>query len=494
MLSSVLLSALAVSSTPLPPSVAPVEVSISQDVDHETEIAAAGDDVEKILELARAWKADRQSAAAKAAFNKVLELDAENEEAHKGLRHHKYDNKWFESYSALSKYKREESARMKEQGLSKLGDEWVPTEDLPFLKMGWSKDESGKWLDPFFIKIDEMEAQMQAEGRQLRAEDSTWVHPDDFEKWQEGLWQVGEDWVSTEEANKFHSEIGRWWHTRGERFELFTTCDMDTMLWARWHADQAFADLAKIFGVQPERRPLVVVLRDIEQFNMFAAGSQEKQLQPAESSGFSSLHHAYFADSWYMGGETPRFLGTGVGYWDAGNKDMAPFGKHSVRHAAGLAYAEAIAPSLMTIANAVSASSPPNLQEFWAEKPIPRWLIYGASAYAERYYKDGNAEDPMWPRAWSLTNLRNQGDLDTLEAIFTFNLSLEAIEASTRLINEAGLVVSFMIDGGCGPVIEAHRAYKSALKSGKGAKEAAEALQAAVIANKDAFDQYVATN
>ena len=466
-------------------------VVASQEADYEKEIAAAGDDVGKLLKLAEDWKEAKKSNESKAAYKRVLEIDAENEEAHKGLRHPQYDGKWFESYSAMSKYKREETQRMADQGMARLGDEWVPITDLPYLKMGWAKNEAGVWVDPYYIRIAEFEKKMQEEGRQLRPEDSTWIHPDDFDKWQEGLWKCGEEWLDTEAANAYHGEVGHWWDARGERFQLLTTCPMDTLLWARWHADQTFGDLVRIFGVQPQRPPVVVVFKDITQFNLFAAGDNANSRQPAESSGFSSLHHAYFADSWYdLASQPPRFLGTGVGYWDASDEKLAPFGKHSVRHAAGIAYVEAITPSVQTIGAAISGAAPPNLESFWAEKLVPRWLYYGAATYVERYYKDTEASDPMWPRAWSLENLRSQGDLDSLETIFAFQLSLEAIPASARLINEAGLVVSYILDGNCGPVVEAHRAYKAALKSGAGALEAAQALQKAVIDNKAEFAKY----
>jgi hypothetical protein len=496
MFSTLLLSALVATSAPIELASTNSLYTVAQAADHDAEIDAAGDDVEKILELGRSWKSARKSAAAKAAFLRVLELDPENEEAHKGLRHHFYAGQWFTSYSALSKYKRAESEEMKAKGLSRLGDEWVPTADLPFLKMGWAKDESGNWVDPFRLQIAEYEAAMAEEGRELRAEDSSWIHPDDFDKWSEGLWKCGDKWVSLSEANAFHSKLGQWWQARGERFELLTTCDMEVLLWARWHADQAYGDLSRVFGLQPSYRPMLVLMRNIEQFNTFAAGSQADSFPAAESSGYSSLHNAYFADSWFDPRTTPpRFLGTGVGYWDASDEKVGPFGKHSVRHAAGLAYAEAIAPSLNTLGAALAASAPINLDEFWAEKPIPRWLFYGAAAFAERYYKDVQGEgDPMKYRAWSIANLRSGGDLDSLESIFAFNLSLENIGPSTRLINEAGLVVSFIVDGGCGPVIEAHRAFKSALKKGSGAREAVVALQKAVIDNKEAFEKYVESN
>jgi len=109
----------------------------------------------------------------------------------------------------------------------------------------------------------------------------------------------------------------------------------------------------------------------------------------------------------------------------------------------------------------------------------------------ERYYRDAEAENPWWAREWSVSNLRKEGDIDPLKTIFDFALSLEKIEASTRLISEAGLVVSFILDGGCVPVTQAHAAYKASLRAGRETKKALEGLQEALVANQAAFDEYI---
>ena len=61
---------------------------------------------------------------------------------------------------------------------------------------------------------------------------------------------------------------------------------------------------------------------------------------------------------------------------------------------------------------------------------------------------------------------------------------------SLRLIHEAGFVVSFILDGDCLPVREKHQAFKAALKRAEGEREAAEALQAALIENERALQKY----
>ena len=37
---------------------------------------------------------------------------------------------------------------MKGKGLARYKDEWVPEGDVPFLNMGWTKDEKGVWTNP----------------------------------------------------------------------------------------------------------------------------------------------------------------------------------------------------------------------------------------------------------------------------------------------------------------------------------------------------------
>src|SRR5882672_4427115 len=96
----------------LPSTLAVAPALAAQDPALDAKISAAGKDVAKLLELANSLAAGAQDDAAKKVFKKVLELDANNEAAHKGLRHQLYDKKWFESFAELTKYKRDEAARM----------------------------------------------------------------------------------------------------------------------------------------------------------------------------------------------------------------------------------------------------------------------------------------------------------------------------------------------------------------------------------------------
>ncbi len=459
--------------------------------DADDAIKAAGEDVEKLLELARTWRAGRKQVEAKRALERVLEIDPENEEAHKGLRHRHYDGKWFKSYAALAEYRRNEAKRKADAGLARHGDQWVPIADLPFVRMGWTKTPDGEWISPRRVADATLEEESLAEGRQLRHEDSCWVHPDDFDNWRQGLWLCGEEWLDLEKANEYHSKIGTWWRARTERFDVLSTVNLATLLEVRGQVDFAYGHLHRIYGLRPEWRPEVVVLNSLEQYNTFAAGSQGASGIPVESSGFSSMHYAFFADTWAdLSVNPPQYQGTGVAYWDAADEQMKHFGPPAVRHAAGLAYVEAIDPSWMTISEAMASSSPFDLGAFWAEKRIPRWLRRGGATYAERYFRDDEAEDPWRMRAWSLSSLKNQGSLDSVEDILAHQLTLEDIEGSVKLINEAGLLVSFMLDGECEPVTKAHEAFKTALAEGGDVAKAVEELEKALEKNEKALKKY----
>jgi hypothetical protein len=77
--------------------------------------------------------------------------------------------------------------------------------------------------------------------------------------------------------------------------------------------------------------------------------------------------------------------------------------------------------------------------------------------------------------------------LDPLEDIFAFPLSLDEIGRASKLFNEAGLVVAFIVDGGCEPVEKAHAAFKTALAEGKGVPQALKALETMVEKNQEAM-------
>jgi len=457
------------------PTPAPVATWYQEDAEVEAQIAAAGKDTAKLMELAASLKTAGKDDAAKKALKKVIEVDPNHEAARKELRHHNYDGKWFESYAELSKYRREETAKMKEKGLVKWKDQWVPEADKPFLDMGWEKTDTG-WANPVEIAREKTLAERRAAGYEFRADDSTWIAPAEMDKWRQLLWKCGEEWLDMAKADEFHAQIGRWWELDGAHFVTFATTDWMGANDARAIAEQTYPDLKRLFGLDPVKKPAFVVLNSLDQYNKFSAGDQELQLPPSEIEGFSSLHHAYFADALFvpvpeMPTAPPQFMGSGVAFWDRKGQ-LAGWGPFAVRYAAAQSFVEAIDPSWNAVAEMIASATSgaqPNPGAFWTEKRIPRWLRYGAASYVERFMKMPADEggNPWATREWSMADLKSKGGMRKIEDVFAFALDLNDLEGSSRLYHEAGLVVSFLLDGADGDkkLKTTHDAFKAALKA-----------------------------
>src|SRR5262245_52821610 len=156
------------------PSSAPI-VQEAQDAEVDAKIAEAGNDVTKLMDLAGTFSTAGKDDAAKKVYKKVISIDPMHEAAHKALRHNFYDGKWFESYSELSKYRREETANMKAKGLARYKDQWVPEGDVPYLNMGWTKTDSGTWENPVEVARNKQVEEWKSKGYIYRPDDCTWV-------------------------------------------------------------------------------------------------------------------------------------------------------------------------------------------------------------------------------------------------------------------------------------------------------------------------------
>jgi hypothetical protein len=463
------------------------------DAEVEAQITAAGSDVARLLELAKTFSSGGKDDVAKKVYKKIVELDPNHAEARKALRHHNYDGKWFESYAELSKYRREETAKMKEKGLARWKDQWVAEADVPFLNLGWVKDASGKWSDPAEAAQQKQVEEWKSKGYVYAPDVCAWISPEDKPKADSGLVKCGEEWLDLAKANEYHAQIGQWWQLEGEHFMVWATTDWQGANSARWYADQVYPDLVRLFGLQPTKKPHFVVLNSLDQYNQ-AAGQQPGL---GESEGFSSLHGAYFADTFFFPDpltQALRYYGCGVSYWDRKDEKLKAWGPYYVRWAAAQSYVEAIDPSWMAVSEliaAVNSGSQPTANTFWTEKRIPRWLRYGAAAYVERFMKDPEATEGSNPwalREFAFGQIKQGGSLRKLEDIFAFNLSLDDLEGSSRLYHEAGLLVSFLLDGADGDkkLRERHAAFKAALKGAnpKDLKGAVEDLQKEIAKNE----------
>ena len=433
----------------------------------------AGDDVEKLWALYEWCDAYGKKSEARRTLIRIVKLEPNHRPAHEALGHVEYDGQWFTSEKKLEAYKKEKEEReAKEKGLVKYEGEWVPAEHVPYLERGLVRDEEGRWLS-----AEDYERIQEGWTRQ----DLVWVAPDEKDKVAQGLWKCGDDWKTLEQANAYHSELGKWWVIPSEHYVAYSTCDREIAKQALECMEDAFNDFVRAFGRAPDRPLNVVVLRDVPQYQAFANGG-EGWPQLTDSRANSSIHYAYFADV-FFGDE--GFMGAGVAYWDASDPNGAAYGNHAARHAAGQAFVEAFDPSTKAVAEVVEKGGEPSeafVTSFWEEKALPLWLRFGIATYGERYYVDPHVEsggNPYWTREWSVQNIQNRGGMRPLERIFAFELSPDEAsrQDAQKLINESGLLVAFVLDGECAPVTERYQALKVALEKGKGVDKAVSALE-----------------
>lgn len=461
-----------------------------QEAEFETRRKEAAGDLAKLWKLADWCEARGLVRQRDLVLRDILELDDTDKKAHELLGHLFHDGRWFDSQRELDAYERkqereaEREARAK--GLVRFGDAWVEPADVPFLEAGLVRDEAGNW-------ITKEEAERLAAG--WRRQDLEWVAPEEVPMLEQGLWKCGEEWLSLEEADRYHGEPGHEWRIPGEHFLLYTTLPRDVAMKALTQIDYAQRDLERLFGVHPARKPVVLVLSSLEQYDAFSKGDREKGDIGRSAFGLSSIHGAYLADNWFD--EEGHLLGAGVTYWDANDATASAFAPLWARHAAGQAFVEAVDPSPEAAAEHEEKGTQ-GLEfagAFWKEKRLPPWLRYGASVYVERYAPDPFVKpggDRLWARKWSIQNILQQGGLDSVEKILAFQVGPDDVEASSKLVNESGLVLAFALDGGCGPVEKELARFREALKAstedrdkGESALEKAlERLEKALVKNE----------
>jgi hypothetical protein len=418
----------------------------------------------------------------RAVLRAILKLDDSDAKAHELLGEILYDGKWFPNEKKIEEYKKKAlETEAKKTGKVIYKGELVDPADLPYLEKGMRRLENGKW-------VSAEEYQRVTEG--WVQQDLEWIAPAEIPNVEKGLWKCGDKWLTVQEADEYHSEIGKWWRVPSDHFVLYSTCKRELTQRALDECEHTYKEISRALGKVPADRVAVLLLNSRDQYGRFARADDG---QPVELRGFSSLHGAFLAEIW---AEPLRhgMPSAGVAYWDTSNADEEAFGRLYLRHAAAQSLVEGVDPSpkLLQQLAAGNAGNAPD-QAFWSEKQIPAWLRYGVVGYAERYFADslvGAGGDPMRFRKWAISNIAGKGGLDPLDSIFALGLTLDDPLKSAKLMNEAGLLVAFVLDGKCAPVAARHGAFKDALKGGKDVKDAAKELADEIKKNESELRKF----
>lgn len=449
-----------------------------QDAEFDRRRKDAGNDVDKLWDVYKWCKEQKKDDKGRSVCRQILKIDPNFEDANLALGYVKYDNKWFPSQKKIEEYKKEQAAKeakeAEKDGLVDYKGKRVAPEDVPFLEKGLVKDDEGKWVDAEELKRKQ-------EGWILQ--DLEWVPPADKAHIDKGLWKCGDKWLTLDEANAFHRDLYKWWRIPAEHYWLYTTQDRAVALEKyKPTLDHAWDDLIKVVGFEPAKKPIVVLLRDKEQYSQFAAGDDGEDFPDTDGRGLSSWSNAYFSENavYPLGGEP---MLAGIGFWDPNEKDGDKWGIHAARRALGLAFADALDPSVKALEKWKKTKKYERdyLQEFHDEKRIPEWFRQGVASYVERYYIDVTVAvggKTRWAREWSVENIVNKGGLRSLKQLMDPKFMLKTGDDAPKVTNELGLMIAFAVDGGCAPVTEKFKVVQEALKTNKNKKEIGADLQA----------------
>ncbi len=468
--------------------IATPRIAAAPDPEFESALLATRDDVEKLWQLFLWCKSTQREVLGLRVLPRIVRRDPNHELARAALGHKFSKGHWFTTQAAFERFESsQDPVRAAQLGQIEFKSLWMHPEERALVGKGWVKEqETGLWITP-------ADRKRLAEG--WTRQGLEWISPIETAAMDVGLWKVDGEWIDLDTANQRRSRIDAMWRIPDADVLLSSTTDMATGQAALLQMRRAIADLRKVFGAQPLLPLAVAMLRDEAQYDQFAFGEHDGRRRATHAGRLHTIHSAFFAESWFLRNEGKlEFAGQGVCYWDALQDGGNLYGVHAARLALGLSYVAALDPSPKAVQKAL-ASGPQGgyFAAYESEKSLPAWLRWGAAVYGERFFQDelvAEGADPWWARKWSLENLARLGGLAPLSEILACKLDPDAREASLRLLIEAGLVVSFIVDGDCAPVRAAHAEFKAALVSGSLHVKYVKALTDALIAHEQELRAY----
>lgn len=452
-------------------------------------LAEAGSDAQKLWDLSLWCKSTQREAAATRVLKRLLRVAPDDARARDALGHRFAKGQWFSTQASFERFQAsQDPARAAAKGHIEFKGLWMHPEERALVGKGWVKEqETGLWVTP-------ADKKRFTEG--WTRQDLEWISAGETAQLDRGLWRVDGEWIDARTADQRHARLDAMWRIPSADVLLYSTTSRATSLRALEHMSRAMDDLRKVFGAEPVLPIPVALLCDEAQYDRFAFGDHDGRRRATHGGRLQTIHHAFFAESFFERVEGKlEFRGMGAGFWDA----LAPggdlYGVHAARLAAGLSYVDALDPSPKAVRQALAAAGPARgfFEAYEAEKKLPAWLRWGAAVYAERYFKDERVAadgDPWWARKWSLENLARKGGLEPLADVFAFRLNPDQREASQRLLIEAGLVVSFLVDGPVPEVRRAHDEFKAAMIAGSLHPKYVQALRDALVAHESELAAY----
>jgi hypothetical protein len=385
------------------------------------------------------WAAEKGLAAeSKRLLKKVVtKLDPENEEARTLLGYVKQGDKWV----LEEELKGAEDEQKKKEGYVKVKGQWVKKEEEAFARKGLVKHED-KW-------ITSAEKKKIDTGWIRHPETGEWIPKEEAEKSKSGLFFVNKQWVDKATADKFHESPDSPWSIYSDHFNMIGTLPYDTMWNARNDAESAMTAAKRVFSMHT---PIPVPPLQIRLFN--TSDDYSAFTQPLSDTGLS-MYGAYYAEKH---DEKPVAVFYGEKNW----------GPYYLRHGVGLMVAYRF------------------IEEADSKLPHVHWFPTGIGSYVSRWDNKGHAQH--FGKQYI-----EKGGVRNLKKFFkSFNLDKDMPDEEVQWnIYQAGILISFCIDGGDKASTEALKELTDALVKAKGVDAAMKNLETKLSNAEKALKGYL---
>lgn len=420
-----------------------VPLAAQKPVDPAAELAAmekaAKDDVGALLKAADWAKARDLPTDWRRILQRVVQLQPDNEAAHRAIGNVKYDGRWMAPAKA-------EILKNRAAGLVAVGDVWVPEAEADDARAGVFHFGGER--------VTKAEYSDLRAGKVRHPRTGELIAKDDLEKAKNNLFPDGKGgWIDEAAANKKHSSLTSPWVLRTKSVTVLSTLPIkDLEQQAQQYVDDAHDFALSLFGraAQPKVRPVILLAATTDEFRDLGT----------QIGGPSSAYGAFLAEG--------RIVVPGNGALQPAVALMDPnWGVYYLKHAVGLA-----------VANSVAGGA------------LPAWIVSGTGAYAERFYNPDIAN-------WFGKQFLAAGGLMGLGGWFrSFAITGDMDNAAMgQRLFQAGVLLAFCRHGGDTAAAKLLDDLGAALAEGEGdaRKAAVAALEKGIEGRFDAVRGYVKT-
>jgi hypothetical protein len=398
----------------------------------KTKEAAAKKDPDAMADVAK-WAAEKALAAdATRIYQAVLKLKPDHARANEALGNVLVDGKWLTKADAEALRKKAIAAENTAKGLFEVAGIWVEKAQVDDANNGVFHHDGER--------VTREEKLALLEGKVRHPETGELIDASFLEKAKSKYFPVGSEgrWVDEKEADTYHSDTKRPWVVRTNHGTLISTLPLAAIQDLKVHFDQGYERILPVLGGKvptPARRPAVLIAATESEFRDYG-----RQMGDGTDVAGSFLMREDGKFKLSMQGE----LRPGICY------NEKNWGVRYLRHAAALAYANAIA------------------EDIGADFPL--WFLHGLGSYTSRLENDSDAGH------FAKLHLQKGGvrGLKSFFSSFAINGDMESKDIDFNLF-QAGLLIRYAANAGDKTVTAALEAVTAAV-SGKAKASADKAV------------------